>query len=78
SGFFGSCQAPVISSSDYKDPQEDNKFLKAGESVPGECITGGRTGYSVKIISKDFLFSNMKASGLNGGESTILNPPDGF
>lgn len=77
-GYFGSCQSPLISKNSYTDPQENSGFLKKGESVPGECVTGGRTGYSVKIISKDLLFSPVKAGGDGSSESTILNPPSDF
>lgn len=78
SEYFGNCLAPTISKQNYTDPQENTAFLKPGESVPGECISGGRTGYSVKIISKDFLFSPTKAGGLDGSTSMILNPPTDF
>lgn len=77
-GYFGECQSPRISKSNYADPQSDSSFLKKGESVPGECVTGGRTGYSVKLISRDLLFSPVKAGGSGTAESTILNPPSDF
>jgi predicted permease len=77
-GYFGSCQSPLISKNSYSDPQEKSGFLAKGESVPGECVTGGRTGYSVKIVSKDLLFSPVKAGGEANAESTILNPPNDF
>lgn len=77
-GYFGECQAPRTPKNNYSDPQDDTNFLKKGESVPGECVTGGRTGYSVKIISKDLLFSPVKAGGSGSSESTLLNPPSDF
>lgn len=77
-GYFGECQSPRITKSNYVDPQSDSSFLKKGESVPGECVTGGRTGYSVKLISRDLLFSPVKAGGSGTAESTILNPPSDF
>jgi len=76
--FFGNCLAPEISKTNYTDPQSNTSFLNPGESVPGECISGGRTGYSVKIISKDFLFSPIKAGGADGSEAVIINPPTDF
>ena len=43
-------------------------------NVPSECIdNGGRTGYSVKMVSKDYLKSDKHRVGSNRGE--ILNPP---
>ncbi|OYZ11873.1 MAG: hypothetical protein B7Y39_19310 [Bdellovibrio sp. 28-41-41] len=72
------CLAPQISKTNYVDPQTNSSFLNAGESLPGECVTGGRTGYSVKIISKDYLFSPIKAGGDFTNESVILNPPSDF
>lgn len=54
------------------------KFYSGGKvNVPGECIeNGGRTGYSVKMVSKDYLTSSQHSLG-NAGSSTgpILNPP---
>lgn len=44
--------------------------------VPGNCITGGRTGYSVKIVSPTSLFSSEFSVGDITGP--ILNPPTGF
>ncbi|MBC7458820.1 MAG: Tad domain-containing protein [Bdellovibrionaceae bacterium] len=44
---------------------------------PGNCITGGRTGYSVKIVSPASLFGDRK---LVGGSAVgpLRNPPTGF
>lgn len=76
--YFGNCLAPDTRKGGYVDPQADNSFLNAGESLPGECVTGGRTGYSVKIVSKDYLFSPVKVGGDVTDQSPILNPPDDF
>lgn len=63
--YFGGCQKPVSEISKEKQ-----------KPYPGDCILGGRTGYSVKLISSDYL----KASDLElGGPNVrgpILNPPD--
>jgi hypothetical protein len=44
---------------------------------PGSCIAGGgRTGYSVKLISRDALFSNShKIGGSVAAPGGINNPP---
>jgi hypothetical protein len=43
---------------------------------PGSCITGGRSGYSVKIISSEYLkANNLPLGGQGGGEGPLLNPP---
>ncbi len=77
--YFGNCVAPNTDKHNYTDPQTNSRFqLNPGESVPGECVTGGRTGYSVKIISKDYLFAPVKVGGDASGESMILNPPRDF
>ena len=44
--------------------------------APGNCITGGRSGYSVKIISSSALFSDQFTVG--NATDSILNPPTGF
>ncbi len=44
-------------------------------NVPGECINnGGRAGYSVKVVSKEYLLSNQHRMSPNSTGS-ILNPP---
>lgn len=53
---FGQCLDPWnntsaanhTSSENYKTPMDTNSALPP---VPGNCITGGRTGYSVKLVS---------------------------
>lgn len=42
--------------------------------TPGNCITGGRTGYSVKIVSPAALMTET----VGGDTDTIKNPPTGF
>lgn len=76
--YFGRCMRPDIPSDNYSDPQTNSSFFKADESVPGECVTGGRTGYSVKIISKDSLYSSANFGGPDSGTGVIKNPPSGF
>ncbi len=45
--------------------------------VPGSCVAGGgRTGYSVKLLARDALFSNQHhVGGPGAGAGPILNPP---
>lgn len=60
--YFGKCES------------YDTQFQE-GPFTPNGCIVGGRTGYSVKIVSKDYLLrSDLK---LGGGDTAgpILNPP---
>lgn len=58
---FGRCEVPVTN-----------------EQYPttGNCIQGGRTGYSIKNVSRDYLLSgDHKLGGASGGAGQILNPP---
>jgi hypothetical protein len=56
--------------------QEDFRLTSA--SVPGSCLYGGRAGYSVKIVSKDYLSGQLTLGG-RGQSGQLLNPPpDGF
>ena len=43
---------------------------------PGSCVAGGgRTGYSVKMVNRDALFSNQHKIGGTAAAGPILNPP---
>ncbi|MFN3454758.1 MAG: Tad domain-containing protein [Pseudobdellovibrio sp.] len=46
--------------------------------IPGNCLTGGRTGYSVKLISSDMLISNKDYINIGGDgvSGKIDNPVD--
>jgi len=44
--------------------------------APGACVKGGRTGYSVKLVSKKFLTNNIPNLGGESVSGTIINPPD--
>lgn len=58
---FGQCYAPA-------DP---------AVMIPGKCSQGGRTGYSVRLISRDHLLSaNWQIGGAGTAPGPILNPPD--
>jgi hypothetical protein len=59
---FGKCQVP-----------DDNLKFKN----PGSCVAGGgRTGYSIKLINRDALFSNQHKIGGSAGAGAIENPPN--
>ena len=57
---FGRCADPVT------NPEYPN---------PSDCIRGGRVGYSVKLISRDFLESSNFQIGGGAGTGALLNPP---
>ena len=47
-----------------------------GTMIPGKCVAGGRTGYSVRLISKSHLtFDQWKIGGEGEAPGPILNPP---
>lgn len=78
---FGTCDNnPDLNpwSDDFKSPVEIDASLPP---VPGNCVTGGRTGYSVKLISSDLLRPGKTFDGLGGPGTTgqIKNPvPEEF
>lgn len=78
---FGTCDNnPVLNpwTNDYKAPYELDGTLPP---APGNCVTGGRTGYSVKLISSELLRSGKVFDNLGGPGTTgqIKNPvPEDF
>jgi putative Flp pilus-assembly TadE/G-like protein len=51
--------------------------LEKGGPTSGDCVNGGRTGYSVKMVSSDYLRSqDLDLGGDGGATGGILNPPD--
>ncbi len=77
---FGSCNDQRTGGSGnekiYSTLQENDK---SQPDVPGNCVTGGRTGYSVKLISSDLVRVKTKHKDLGGpgtGSSEIRNPVD--
>lgn len=63
---FGKCTTPI------KDDQPEEK------ATTGNCLIGGRVGYSVKIVDGDFLTKEQELGG-SGVRGAILNPvPQGF
>jgi hypothetical protein len=43
--------------------------------IPGKCTAGGRTGYSVRLISRNYLYYNQWKVGGEGSAGSILNQP---
>jgi hypothetical protein len=68
--------------SDYSlDPEKFGKCKVSqdkSKNVPtsGDCNNGGRTGYSVKLVSSEYLRANdLELGGENSGQGAVLNPP---
>jgi len=69
---------------DYSlDPDKFGKCLTKdadrakGGPTSGDCNNGGRTGYSVKIVSSEYLRAqDLELGGDGAGQGAILNPPD--
>lgn len=63
---FGKCQTMPVG-------EEENDPKPA---TSGNCVSGGTTGYSVKMVSTNFLrSSDLKLGGENVSAGSILNPP---
>lgn len=62
---------------EYNFPEEVfAKCAREGQQpVPGTCALGGRTGYSVKLVSRNFLTSEELTLGGTGDAGPVLNPP---
>jgi Putative Flp pilus-assembly TadE/G-like len=78
---FGQCLDEGIHGPDGYDSIAGQNDPRGGSDklppAPGNCITGGRTGYSVKIVSPASLFGDRL---LLGGSAVgpLRNPPTGF
>ena len=59
------------------------RFGKCGGSaiasamIPGKCAAGGRTGYSVRLISREHLQGVWSVGGPSAAPGPLLNPPGG-
>lgn len=77
---FGSCNDQRTSGSGNEKIY--SSIAEGGENqpaVPGNCVTGGRTGYSVKLISSDMVRVKTRHKDLGGpgtGSAPIANPVD--
>lgn len=71
---FGKCADDWASDdTSFKSPADDGKLPPA----PGNCVTGGRVGYSVKLISPNMVRSgNPQSLGGSASPADILNPID--
>lgn len=52
-----------------------SSYPKEGVPTSGNCAAGGSTGYSVKMVSSDFLKAEIPNIGGEGVSGPILNPP---
>lgn len=62
---FGQCNPQGILNGDPND---------SSKAVPGNCMAGGRVGYSVKIVDEEFLQSEQELGG-SGNSGKIKNLP---
>jgi hypothetical protein len=62
-GNFGKCSMEI----------DDN--LPPERATTGNCLAGGRVGYSVKLIDGDFLKQPQSLGGRGSAAAVILNPP---
>jgi len=73
---------PGIEVMDYGPPDNARFAACAGRvpagrvMIPSECVSGGRVGYSVKLISRKYLESGSHPIGGGGSSGSIVNPPD--
>ncbi len=75
---FGKCQTRVVAGTLTPD-KVPFQWMPEDQPTPGDCIVGGRTGYSVKMVSDGYLHRDLKIGGESGGTGTIKNiPPDDF
>ncbi len=71
---FGRCKDQWQDSNgqaEYKIPKDISNSLP---STPGNCVTGGRVGYSVKLVSPKSLSVPQLLGGPNSQKDVILNP----
>lgn len=75
---FGTCKDSGKANEDYRSIVDPNANPKL-PPTPGNCVSGGRTGYSVKIVSQEAINGKQKGIGGPGTEGQIRNPiPDTF
>lgn len=67
-----------IDTYDFKPEERFGQCLTPANDnspTPGSCEKGGRTGYSVKIVSSDYLLDSHELGGVGGATDKIKNPP---
>lgn len=71
---FGNCVTPrsVPPRSPYQETEYDRPLQPA---TPGNCIQGGRVGYSVKLVARDHLLDSTLELGGAGVTGGIRNQP---
>lgn len=62
---FATCELPIKNTDSTNRPQ-----------LPTQCISGGRSGYSVKLVHENYLTGDMNLGGT--GSAQIKNPPENF
>lgn len=74
SRYFGACETPtsVPARSPYTETNYDRPLMPA---TPGNCIQGGRVGYSVKLVARDHLLDGTLELGGRGVSGAIRNQP---
>ncbi len=66
---------PRMNPENFGKCRDNPGFLKT--SIPGDCLVGGRVGYSVKLVDGEFLKSQSLWGGPTGGQGYIkILPPD--
>ncbi len=71
---FGKCEVPRSSDDGLTSPFE----TPLDPATPGNCIRGGRVGYSVKLVAKDYLMDGSLELGGQGVTGRIRNAPDNW
>lgn len=63
----------------------ENNFAKCNKTIPpeypgtdGDCIAGGRAGYSVKVVSEEYLRAEIPLGGLSSADVIVNPPPNDF
>jgi hypothetical protein len=64
---FGQCLSPNSQSGAFATPLDP--------PTPGNCVLGGRVGYSVKLVAREWLTEKNLNLGGEGTSGAILNPP---
>ena len=69
---------PILANVKYQYPIPVGSAGWEAPSVSGNCIKGGRSGYSVKMVSRSFLELPDLPLGGGGETGPLRNPPSEF